>query len=87
MCFRYHEKVPGDVPSLETKATYGLVSPVDFAMPPPNPLWSLSTYQIFVGSAVPPAKDTREHDLPAVKEEAVHQSTKEPKNESGCSLQ
>lgn len=83
--FIYHHKVPGDTPSLETKATYGLVSPVDFAMPTPSPLWNLPTYRAFVGVSTP--GNMKEHDLPPVEEKAVHQSTKEPKNESGCSLQ
>ncbi|XP_012251256.2 BRO1 domain-containing protein BROX-like isoform X1 [Athalia rosae] len=83
--FIYHHKVPGDVPTLETKATYGLVSPVNFTMPAPSPLWTVPMYRTFIGTAAP--SDTREHDLPPVREEAVHQSIKEPKNESGCSLQ
>ncbi|XP_015511859.2 BRO1 domain-containing protein BROX isoform X1 [Neodiprion pinetum] len=85
--FIYHHKVPGDVPSLETKATYGLVSPVDFTMPAPNHLWSVPAYKSFVGAAGGATGNTKEHDLPPVQEEAVHQTTKEPKNESGCLLQ
>ena len=83
--FRYHHTIPGEVPALDTKATFGLVSPIDFQMPPPNSLWNLGTYPSLVG--ISPAKAGNEQDLPPVKEETVHQSSKEPKNESGCTLQ
>ncbi|KAI4502546.1 hypothetical protein M0802_002458 [Mischocyttarus mexicanus] len=81
----YHDTVPGEIPSLDTKATFGLVSPIDFQMPPPNPIWNLGAYKVLVG--VTPARTEKEQDLPPVKEETVHQSSKEPKNESGCLLQ
>jgi hypothetical protein len=70
---------------LDTKATYGLVSPIDFQMPSPNPIWNLGTYKTL--AAVAAAKAEKEQNLPPVKEEAVHQSIKEPKNASGCTLQ
>lgn len=82
---RYHQTVPGDVPPLDTKATYGLVSPIDFQMPSPNSIWNLGTYGVLAG--ITAAKAEREQTLPPVKEEAIHQSSKEPKNESGCILQ
>lgn len=85
MFFSYHDTIPGEVPALDTKATFGLVSPIDFQMPTPNSLWNLGTYPSLVG--VSPAKTSSERDLPPVKEEAVHQTSKEPKNESGCTLQ
>ena len=83
--FRYHQSVPSEVPVLDTKATFGLVSPIDFQMPTPNSLWNLGTYPSLVG--VSSAKAGHEHDLPPVKEETIHQSNKEPENESGCTLQ
>jgi len=70
---------------LDTKATYGLVSPIDFQMPSPNSIWNLGTYKVLAGIAA--AKVEKEQTLPPVKEEAIHQSSKEPKNESGCILQ
>ncbi|KAM0729734.1 BRO1 domain-containing protein BROX [Formica fusca] len=81
----YHHTIPGEVPTLDTKATYGLVSPIDFQMPAPNSIWNLSTYKVLAGIAA--AKIEKEQTLPPVKEEAIHQSSKEPKNESGCILQ
>lgn len=82
---RYHHTVPGEVPALDTKATYGLVSPIDFQMPSLNPIWNLGTYKVLAGIAA--AKAEKEQNLPPVKEEAIHQSSKEPKNASGCTLQ
>lgn len=83
---RYHHTVPGEVPVLDTKATYGLVSPIDFQMPSLNSIWNLGTYKVLAGVAKT-AKTEKEQNLPPVKEEAIHQSNKEPKNASGCTLQ
>lgn len=77
--------MPGEVPVLDTKATYGLVSPIDFQMPSPNPIWNLGTYKVLAGVGM--AKVEKEQNLPPVKEEAIHHSSKEPKNASGCTLQ
>lgn len=82
---RYHHTVPGEIPTLDTKATYGLVSPIDFQMPSVNPIWNLDTYRLLAGVAA--AKIEKEQNLPPVKEEVIHQSSKEPKNASGCILQ
>lgn len=81
----YHHTIPGEIPPLDTKATFGLVSPIDFQMASPNLLWNSGVYQTLTGATS--AKLDKETDLPPVKEEAVHQSNKEPKNESGCILQ
>ena len=81
----YHHTVPGEVPALDTKATYGLVSPVDFHVEPHNPMWTLDAYKTLSG--LTPAKTDKEQTLPPVKEDAVHHSSKDPKNESGCVLQ
>ncbi|KAB7505141.1 BRO1 domain-containing protein BROX [Armadillidium nasatum] len=43
----YHQKVPFDAPPLELKATYGLVSPDDYTLPPLAPIWSAVTYAAF----------------------------------------
>lgn len=43
----YHQKVPYDPPQLELRATYGLVSPDDYTLPPAAPLWSPVTYAAF----------------------------------------
>lgn len=70
---------------MDTKATYGLVSPINFQMPSPNSLWNLGIYKTLTG--VETAKVGKEQDLPPVKEEEVSQSSKDPKNESGCTMQ
>lgn len=44
---RFHQKVSYDVTPLELKATYGLVSPEDFQMPPVNSMWVETTYKAF----------------------------------------
>lgn len=77
--------IPGTVPPLDTKATYGLVSPIDFQMPSLNSIWNLDIYKVLVGLTA--AKAEKEQNLPPVKEEAIHQSSKEPKSASGCTLQ
>lgn len=81
----YHHSVPQVVPVLDTKATYGLVSPIDFHMPVANSLWNLGIYKTLTGIGTP--KVGKEQDLPPVKEEEISQNNKEPKNESGCILQ
>lgn len=45
--FSYHQKVPYDPPELEIKATYGLVAPDDYTLPPMAPLWTPVTYSAF----------------------------------------
>ena len=54
-------------------------------MPVPNSLWNLGIYKTLTG--VGSAKVGKEQDLPPVKEEEIPQNNKDPKNESGCSLQ
>lgn len=83
--FRYHQKVPEEVPVLDTKATFGLVSPIDFQIPTPHSLWNLGAYKTL--AEVKPAKMDREQNLTPVKEDPIHQSKSDPKNESGCSIQ
>ncbi|XP_047107248.1 LOW QUALITY PROTEIN: BRO1 domain-containing protein BROX-like [Schistocerca piceifrons] len=94
--FIYHQKVPADPPELEHKATYGLASPEEFSMPSPCPLWNPASYAAFDDSKNAAANDPTtssntaaklEGELPAVKEAQVHQSSKDPKTESGCSIQ
>ncbi|OQV24742.1 BRO1 domain-containing protein BROX [Hypsibius exemplaris] len=43
----YHQKVPVTPPTLELKATYGLVSPEQFSLPPVHPEWTAQTYKAF----------------------------------------
>jgi hypothetical protein len=54
-------------------------------MPIRNSLWNLGIYKILTGIGIP--KVDKEQDLPPVKEEEIPQNNKEPKNESGCTLQ
>ncbi|KAK7000021.1 Bro1 domain-containing protein brox [Biomphalaria glabrata] len=86
----YHQKVAPDAPSLELKATYGLVSPEEYKPPALNQLWSVEVYKRFSPppSAQKPsndkAKGTEENPLLAVKEKEIKMSEKDPKNNSGC---
>lgn len=85
---RYHHAVPREVPVLDTKATYGLVSPIVFQMPSPNSIWNSNVYEVLRSvTTVATSKTEKEQTLPPIKEEAIHQSSKEPKNTSGCALQ
>ncbi|XP_014234633.1 BRO1 domain-containing protein BROX-like [Trichogramma pretiosum] len=81
----YHDPVVHDVPPLDSKATFGLVSPITFQMPSPDNLWNLGIYKTLIGFET--AKISKEQDLPPVKEEEIPQNNKDPKNESGCNLQ
>ncbi|KAM7289238.1 BRO1 domain-containing protein BROX [Ixodes scapularis] len=92
--FIFHQKVPKDAPELELRATYGLVSPEDFQLPPHDKAWTPVVYAAFY---VPPpagpdpgnskAAIKAEGDLPAVQEKSVSHSAADPKTSSGCVLQ
>ncbi|OAD56162.1 BRO1 domain-containing protein BROX, partial [Eufriesea mexicana] len=81
----YHHTIPGEVPTLDTKATFGLVSPIDFQVQSHHSIWNLDIYRTLSG--LTPAKIEKEQNLSPVKEDSIHQSTKDPKNASGCMLQ
>lgn len=70
---------------MDTKATFGLVSPIDFQMQSHHSIWNLDIYRTL--SELTPAEIGKEQNLSPVKEDSVHQSTKDPKNASGCMLQ
>ena len=70
---------------MDTKATFGFVSPIDFQMQSHHPVWNLNVYRTLSG--LNPAKLEKEQNLPPVKEDSIHQTTKDPKNASGCLLQ
>ncbi|KAK8399365.1 hypothetical protein O3P69_003465 [Scylla paramamosain] len=90
----YHQKIPYDPPELEIKATYGLVAPDDYTLPPMAPLWTPVTYSAFDltknlsedDSSKSKTAQKVEGDLPAVKETEVHHTSKDHKNDSGCSI-
>jgi hypothetical protein len=92
--FIFHQKVPAEPLPLELKATYGLVSPEEFNLPPINGLWTKVVYAAFDSSkcslddpANSKAAMKAEGDLPPVKEVNVHQTAQDPKNNSGCVMQ
>lgn len=92
--FIFHQKVPADPPELELKATYGLASPEEFTLPPINPLWNPTIYAAFDMPRTNPFDPANsksaakaEGELPPVKEANIHQSDKDPKNNSGCVVQ
>jgi hypothetical protein len=84
---------------LTTKATHGLVSPEEFSMPAKSILWTQDAYDAFTltnvtfsdssskSKGTKDATDSPTKDLPPVEEKAFKESTKDPKNESGCSIQ
>ncbi|XP_076069364.1 BRO1 domain-containing protein BROX-like [Oratosquilla oratoria] len=88
----YHQKVPYDPPQLELRATYGLVSPEDYTLPPAAPLWSPVTYAAFDltknlendPAAKSKSAQKAEGDLPPVKEKDVHNKSSDHNNVSGC---
>lgn len=88
--FIYHQKVPDDPPELETKATYGLVSPEEYHLPPPAPLWEcafdneakLQSLKPDNGAATGPEKD-----LPKVVEIGADSKTESIKDDHGCMIQ
>ena len=97
----FHHKVPDDLVPLTTKATHGLVSPEEFVLPSLSSLWTEDAYNAFTLTGVtfpdPSSKskvrvpkdapDSPAKDLPPVQEKAFTETTKDPKNESGCSIQ
>ncbi|XP_054723222.1 LOW QUALITY PROTEIN: BRO1 domain-containing protein BROX-like [Uloborus diversus] len=92
--FIFHQKVPADPLPLEIKATYGLVSPEDFTLPPINSLWTPVAYAAFDSAKLNPndpafskSAQKAEGEIPPVKEVNVHQTGKDPKNNSGCVVQ
>ncbi|XP_064484216.1 BRO1 domain-containing protein BROX-like [Ornithodoros turicata] len=91
--FIFHQKVPKDAPQLELRATYGLVSPEDFQLPPHDPQWTPIVYAaFFVQSQVQDPANSKaatkaEGDLPPVHEKNVPPSSSDPKTSSGCTLQ
>ncbi|KAI2795868.1 hypothetical protein BLOT_016426 [Blomia tropicalis] len=103
--FIFHQIVPKDLPSLEMKATHGLVTPEDFSIPPINELWTSDAYLSFdltrnitndpkknnkdTKKSSSSTKDVNKKDDPPVEEikEKPTNSSKDQKNESGCSIQ
>jgi len=93
----FHQKVSEELIPLQTKATHGLVTPEDFSLPSLNALWNKEAYDAFVltdvtfGDKKQESKDTgksdKKEELPPVAEKAYTETTKDPKNESGCLIQ
>lgn len=88
---RYHHKIPPECPPLELKATHGLVTPEEFALPPIDDRWSPSTYSAF---DVPPGGDKKSKKKEKEPEQPIEEIVEKPikdardqKNESGCSIQ
>ncbi|CAG2112518.1 unnamed protein product, partial [Medioppia subpectinata] len=98
--FIFHDTVPKDCPVLELKATHGLVTPEEFAMPPLHELWTAESYAAFNLAQnvtfVDPRKkadkkgesgDKPEEPIPMVNEKPIKYSETDPKNQSGCQIQ
>ncbi|XP_070578223.1 BRO1 domain-containing protein BROX-like [Ptychodera flava] len=85
--FIYFHKVPAEVPELEEKAMYGLVSPEEFPTPSISSSWTAETYNAFDLSRAPSEKQKdkkKEEDIKPIKEADIAQTGKDPKNSSGC---
>ncbi|XP_071043249.1 BRO1 domain-containing protein BROX-like [Parasteatoda tepidariorum] len=91
--FIFHQKVPAEPVALEIKATYGLVSPEEFELPNVNVIWTPVAYAAFDSPKMPSDPSSSkaalkaEGDIPSVKEVGMHQTSKDPKNTSGCTIQ
>jgi len=82
--FIYHQKVPDKPNELELKATYGLVSPEEFAVPDMSEQWTQVNYGAFdlsLRKIDPKEKKRKEKEesgpLPPVKEAEIPQSMKQ----------
>ncbi|KAK0413817.1 hypothetical protein QR680_007007 [Steinernema hermaphroditum] len=86
--FIYHQKVPEVCPELDSKANFGLAKPEPFALPKLAEAWTTASYAAFdISKADMPdfsklKKSSK--DIPAVKEEKIYQTDKDPSNSSGC---
>ncbi|XP_055330077.1 BRO1 domain-containing protein BROX-like [Paramacrobiotus metropolitanus] len=88
----YHQKVPDVPPELEMKATFGLVSPETFTLPPLHPQWTPATYKAFdLGQIKRENKNNgwakKGGSLPRVEEEPIPFSKGMESTSSGCSIQ
>lgn len=84
--FIYHQKVPDELPELETKPTFGLVSPIEFELASKCSEWTWEVYNGFSLSEARPDKKKKEKEdsVKPVKEVPIEQTDKEPNNTSGC---
>ncbi|VDM49861.1 unnamed protein product [Toxocara canis] len=86
----YHEKIAEECPSLEMKATYGLVKAEPFTLPPPHKEWNATVYESFnISKASMPdfskiKKSSKQ--LTPVHEEKLYETDRDPTNDSGCVL-
>ncbi|XP_074651732.1 BRO1 domain-containing protein BROX-like [Tubulanus polymorphus] len=91
--FIYHHKVPSEVPELELKATFGLVKPEKYELPPRHEMWNKDIYAAFditkndhatTSTTDPKKKKEEEGEIPPVKEADIKTTSKDPSNFSGC---
>ena len=56
LIFRYYQKVPEELPELELKATFGLVAPLPFEVPPVHAIFTEEAYKDFTVQQTPGPK-------------------------------
>ncbi|XP_022096683.1 BRO1 domain-containing protein BROX-like [Acanthaster planci] len=82
----YHEKVPEEVPEIESKMKFGLANPVEYEVPSKNPEWTAAVYKGFVVSSTDKKVDDKDDTVKPVKEVPVEQTDKHPGNTTGCTV-
>ncbi|XP_071835204.1 BRO1 domain-containing protein BROX-like [Apostichopus japonicus] len=84
--FIYHQKIPDNLPELESHASFGLATPIEFELPAKSTDWTWEVYNGFSLSAQNHDKKKKEKEEPVkpVKEVPISQTDKEPNNSSGC---
>ncbi|RNA06800.1 BRO1 domain-containing BROX, partial [Brachionus plicatilis] len=84
----YHQKVPLEVPALESKSMHGLAEPEEYDFSNPHELWTPSSYNSFDISKNVKERSffNRSPNVPAPKETPIPQGNAEPGSESGCIL-
>ncbi|XP_071788153.1 BRO1 domain-containing protein BROX-like [Asterias amurensis] len=81
----YHEKVPEELPEINSKETFGLASPLDFELPAKSTEWTAAVYNGFTVASTKKSPDDKEDSVKPVKEVPI-ESDKHPSNSTGCNI-
>ncbi|XP_038075599.1 BRO1 domain-containing protein BROX-like isoform X2 [Patiria miniata] len=82
----YHEKVPEELPEIDSKMKFGLANPVEYEVPVRTPEWSAVVYNGFVTSPTNEKANDKEDTVKSVKEIPVEETDKHPGNTTGCAI-
>ncbi|CAF0957061.1 unnamed protein product [Brachionus calyciflorus] len=84
----YHQKVPLETPSLETKVIHGLAEPEEYVLPNPHELWTPVNYNSFDLSKAVKERSffsrSNDKNVPPPRETPIPQGNAEPGSSSGC---